>query len=303
MDQRYHKVTAVASTHFGAISTQELDDLGVDRRQRSRWVAQGLLVRLGPRTYAIAGSAATWHRSIWAAMTDVGDAGFIAGRTAARIHGLDGFDGDEIELLVRREQRGSRAPYIVRSTSTALGIADTVTIDGIRCLSVERLILDGPLFGFDRTEVENAIDSAIRLKKVSEQRLRVRAISRHRQSINNGRVLLDALVDAGGESRLERWFLGLVREAGLPRPALQKVWREASRTIARVDAMFDDGLIVEIAGHGTHSSRRQRQHDEQRRTELTLLGFRVITFTYDDIRDRPGWVADCLRAALMMVAA
>ncbi|MCU1400830.1 MAG: hypothetical protein JWN62_3939 [Acidimicrobiales bacterium] len=189
------------------------------------------------------------------------------------------------------------------TTSLELSTVDTVTVGGIRCLSAQRLILDAPLFGFTRLEVENAIDSAIRLKLVSEQRLRAAVLARHRGGINHGRALLDALVDTGGESRLERWFLAIVRRAGLPRPTLQKVWRTQTRTVARVDAFFSGGLVVELAGHGTHSSRRERQRDEQRRTELTLLGNTVITFTHDDVRDRPNWVADRLIEAIALLAA
>ena len=115
-------------------------------------------------------------------------------------------------------------------------------------------------------------------------------------------MLLDAMVDSGGESRLERWFLALCRRAGLPRPVLQKTYRADGRVVARVDAEFPGGLVVEVAGHGTHSSRRQRQLDEQRRTELTLRGKRVITFTYDDVRDRPDWVATQVSKGLRLAA-
>ena len=62
--------------------------------------------------------------------------------------------------------------------------------------------------------------------------------------------------------------------------------------------IFPADLSSEIAGHGTHASRRQRQQDAQRRTELTLRGLRIITFTYEDIRDRPEWVISKLREAL-----
>jgi hypothetical protein len=162
----------------------------------------------------------------------------------------------------------------------------------------ERLIIDAPLFDFDRIEIENAIDSSIRLRLVGEQRLRTRVIADHRSGINGSRMLLDALVDAGGESRLERWFLRICREAGVGRPHTQKTYREGTRVIARVDAEFPGGLIVEVAGHGTHSTRQQIQADEQRRTELTLRGKRVITFTYDDVKYRPAWVAAQVRAAV-----
>jgi hypothetical protein len=66
-------------------------------------------------------------------------------------------------------------------------------------------------------------------------------------------------------------------------PQLQRTYRSATRTVARVDAEFADGLIVELAGHGIHASRVQRQRDAERHTELTLRNKRVITFTYDDV--------------------
>ncbi len=78
-------------------------------------------------------------------------------------------------------------------------------------------------------------------------------------------------------------------------------YRSAGRLVARVDALFGDDLVIEVAGHGTHSTRSQRQRDEQRRTELTLAGRRVITFTYDDVMDRPDWVVAQLRLALGVV--
>ena len=303
MDPRYANVTKLAATQFGAVSIKQLEQCKVDRRARSRWASQGVLERLGPRSYVICGSSPSWHRSVWGAMADVEGEGYIAGRSAARLLGLDGFVGDGVEVLVARDHRWVRTPHRVGSTCLPLATADTVTVDGIRCLSAERLILDAPIFAFTRGEVERAIDSAIRLRALSEQRLRTKVIQRHRQGINHGLVLLDALVDTGGESRLERWFLGIVRRAGLPRPELQKVWRAESRLVARVDAFFPGRLVVEVAGHGTHSSRADRQRDEQRRTELTLMGFRVITFTYDDVRHRPQWVADRLLDALALSVA
>jgi len=191
---------------------------------------------------------------------------------------------------------------LVCSTRRPLTRADIVTVQGFRCVTAERLILESPLFRFSRIETENAIDSAIRLRLVAEQRLRTRVIREHRRGMNGSRLLLDALVDAGGESRLERWFLSLVRQAGIARPILQKTYRNGSRVVARVDAYFAGGLVVEVSGHGTHASRRQRQIDAQRRTELTLRGLSVITFTYEDVRDRPAWVVARLREALALVA-
>ena len=170
-------------------------------------------------------------------------------------------------------------------------------MDGLRCVTAERLILDSLVFRFTSDEIHNAIDSAIRMRLVSERRLRRRIVDELPVNAPNRRVLIGAMIDTGGESALERRFLAIVRQAGLSRPRMQRIHRSGTRTLARVDAEFNGGLIVELAGHGTHATRLQRQRDAQRQTELTLRGKRVITFTYDDVYGRPLWVLGALRAA------
>jgi len=204
--------------------------------------------------------------------------------------------------MVPRAERRRTTSGLVCTSRRPLSNADIVVVRGLRCLTVERLIVESPLFEFSRAETENAIDSAIRRRLTTEQRLRDRVLREHHPGINGGRLLLDALVDTGGESGLERWFLRLVREAGLARPVLQKTYRAGGRVVARVDAFFAGDLVVEVSGHGTHATRRQRQIDAQRHTELTLRGLRVLTFTYEDIRDRPAWVIARLREALSIAA-
>ena len=48
------------------------------------------------------------------------------------------------------------------------------------------------------------------------------------------------LIDSGGESVLERRFLRLLRDAGLPRPETQVVQRRGGRHVGRVDFLFRD---------------------------------------------------------------
>lgn len=300
MDARFSTIAAIAALQHAVVSLGQLERARVSKSLRYHWIEDGLLERLGPQSFTVAGSEPTWMRSLTAGFFDLAGLGFVAGRSGGRIHALDGFNSDAVELLVPRSSRGCSCSGIVRSTARPIGKQDVQTIDGLRVLRAERLILESPLFGFTRDETENAIDSAIRRRLVSEQRLRTRAIDRGSRGMNSGRILLDALIDSGGESRLERWFLRIVREAGLSRPNLQTTFRSNSRVVARVDAFFPGGLVVELAGHGTHSSRSQRQHDAQRHTELTLRGFKVLTFTYEDVRDRPHWVIARLRDALCM---
>lgn len=298
MDALFGRLAAVASNHFGMLSLDDLRTFGVSSSRLSRWVSAGLVERIGPRSFRVAGSPLTWRTRLAAGLADV-DGAFIAGRAAAALHRLDGFDDGPVELIVERKRRHRRRPATVRSTDRELHRGDTVLIDGLRCLTAERLIVEAPLFRFGNTEIENAIDSAIRMRKVSEPRLRARIESEQWQGVPGARRLLGALLDAGGEGYLERRFLRLVREAGLARPQVQRVFREDGRTIARVDACFGDDLIVEVDGHATHATRRQRQADAQRRTELMLRGYRVMTFTYEDVTERPAWVIAQIVAGLV----
>jgi hypothetical protein len=302
MDERFRHIAALAATQHSVISTAQLLGAGVTTSNRSKWERSGLISRLGPRSFIVAGSVPTFERGIAGGLADLQGHGVAAGRAGARLYGLDNFDGASAEFLVQRAHRGYTTNGLVCSTSRSLTKRDIVTVQGFRCLTAERLILESPLFGFTKAETENAIDSAIRLRLVSEQRLRTRVIREHSAALNGSRLLLDALVDTGGESRLERWFLQIVRQAGISRPILQKTYRDGTRTIARVDAFFPGGLVVEVSGHGTHASRRQLQVDAQRRTELTLRGLRVVTFTYSDVRDRPEWVISQLRIGLGLAA-
>lgn len=74
--------------------------------------------------------------------------------------------------------------------------------------------------------------------------------------------------------------------------------------MARVDAVYDEArLVVELDGHATHTTRRQRQADAERDARLMAEGWRVVRFTYEDVTERPGYVADTIRSLLGLFAA
>jgi hypothetical protein len=304
MDERYRSIAALAAQQHSVVSTEQLRQHNISSSMATKWARRGLIERYGERSFLISGAESTWEQRLTACYFDLEGRALVDGRSAARLSRLDGFDADTVEFLVDRRHRnlGRSGSAIVRSTSAPVGRRDVQRIGPLRVVRAERLIIDSPLFQFTQRETENAIDSAIRLRLVSEQRLRTRVIAEHRRGLNGSRGLLDAMVDTGGESRLERWFLALTRREGLPRPLVQKAYRADGGTIARVDFEFPGGLVVEVAGHATHSSRRQRQRDAERITLLTLRGKRVLTFTYEDVRDRPHWVVQKVRTALSNVA-
>lgn len=303
MDGRFPQLAALAANRHGVFTTDMARSVGVSDRLRFEWLVQGFIERLGKRTFRFAGTPQTWHYELAMGLGEYGADAAVAGRSAAGLQHLDGFDRNAVELWVPRACRNRCAGTRARTSSQPLLPGDVVTVDGLRCVTAERLILDSLLFKFSRAEIHNAIDSAIRLRLVSETRLRQRVAANLVTNVKHRRVLTTALVGAGGESSLERRFLAIVRQAGLSRPKLQRRYHAGTRTVARVDAEFADGLVIEVSGHATHASRVHRQRDAQRHTELTLLGKRVITFTYDDVYGRPEWVLTILRAAGVTTAA
>lgn len=185
-------------------------------------------------------------------------------------------------------------PFVVHTTAT-VGRLDVVDVDGLRCASATRTIIDLAHARIPTVRLEAAIDSAVRLGLSSPDVL-TRRLADLRGPGRWGADKLDQLlIDSGGESLLERRFLALVRRAGLPRPRMQVVHRRHGCHVARVDFLFDaSDVVVEVTGKLGHSAPRERAIDAQRRNELQDLGRRIYEYTWEHITKRPEWVIDTL---------
>ncbi len=112
-------------------------------------------------------------------------------------------------------------------------------------------------------------------------------------------LLQDGLDGPRPESWLERELLSILDAAGVPRPQLQVEISLPSGRVVRVDGLFvDEGVVLELDGHGSHATRRERQHDAERASGLVALGLRVVVFTYEDLTERPDYVVRAVLAHL-----
>ena len=257
---------------------------------------------MGPRRRACVhdrGHAAVVGATLAAGLLDLGPEALVSHRAAAALHGFDGFGPKPIEFTVPRTTggRGIRAGGCTRVARLAardrpLFDRHVPLHDGLRTI-IDLARTASP------AELERAIDSAIRDGSSSPGFLR-RRLSALRGSGRAGVRLLDELlVDAGGHSDLERTFLRLVREAGLPRPTCQRIFRRDGRTIARVDFSFEPSpVIAEVSGRRGHSSDAERAKDGRRRNELQHLGHIVLDFTDGQVRHDPAYVVRTLRRHL-----
>lgn len=240
-----------------------------------------------------------------AAVLSSGSTAHASHRTAAHLLGLEGTRRPEgrPEVSVRRPAIGDRRVAIVHEVRR-WGPGDAGRLDGIPVTSVARTIVD--LAGVVSPSIlETVVDAALRDGRTSVEHLR-RHLARLGGPGVAGVAALRALLDEGAarpESWLERRALELFARAGLPAPEVQRVVAGRDGALARVDLAFAGGrIVVELNGHRTHSTRRQRQRDHERANRLALVGITVLQFTYEDVRERPEHVVAIVVAALRAAA-
>jgi hypothetical protein len=294
-------LASAAAAQDGVISRADALANGATSVQVHRWVHSGRLEVLGPRALVFPDGVATFRRQLRVALVNAGPGAVASRRAAAHLLGFDGFPACDPEVTVL-SKHGSRVggPGVMHTTRQ-LTRADRTSVDGFDCTTAARTIIDLAA-SCDSDELENAIDSAVRAGQVSVDYLRRRAValrSRGREGVGK---LDELLVDAGGTNKLERRFLRLCREAGLPRPKCQVVAKNGSQRIGRVDFHFHPvPLVAEVEGQIGHSSPRQRQNDARRRRKLADTGTGLIVFTYQDVFDRSAETVADLAAAFSRV--
>ena len=289
----------VASRQHGVFGTRQLPDLGITCDQVHQLVRRGSIERLDPQVYRMAGAPRTWMSDLSAGLHGLGPDAVVSFRAAAKLHGFDRFTHDELEFTVMRRRRGAFFLDATIHTSLVLPKSDIVIIRGLRTTHPIRTIIDLAALRIREERLEAAVDSAVRLGLASVDNI-ARRLQQLRGKGRSGVRRLDrVLVTSGGHSFLERAFLKLVHEAGLPRPIPQVEHRRDGVHMARVDFLFPEhDLVVEVSGGRGHSSAVDRAKDARRRNELQRLGRLVLEFTYEDLMNRRPYVLETLREAL-----
>ncbi len=241
-----------------------------------------------------------------ALMADVGDPVWTFGPTSAALQGADGFVlCKPFHLLTLRGRNITRVGHVIHTTHT-LDEIDRETVRSIATTAPARTIID--LVRCEPAKrVTAALDSALRDGGITEHHLHSR-IAALRSSGRHGipellRIIEGSELSRGGHSWLERRFLEIIGEAGLPRPTPQEVLTRAKNRLVRVDCRFPGThLVVELLGYQYHRTPSQLQRDAERMNHLGIDGFMVLQFTYLHVTEEPDWVVEQVRQALSATA-
>ncbi len=287
-------IGALVARQWGGVSRRQLLEAGLTTAMIGERIRAERLLRLHSGVYAV-GHARLRHEGHWrAAVLAVGPDAVLSHRDAAGLHDLRPANHLRIEVSTtgRARSSGKIAVHRVR----VLDAQDITTVRGIPTTTVARTLVD--LAGIvPRDHLAKAIKQAERLRTFDLRAVEM-AMARTRGRRGPGhRALRKAIEEyaalglSATRSSLEDAFLRLLRDAGLPNPAVN-----ATVEGFEVDAVWRaERIVVELDGWAFHSDRRAFERDRERDAALTAQGWRVLRFTDRQVTTRPDAVIGTLR--------
>ena len=292
----------------GVVTHEQLRELGMSAGAIRQRRENGRLHRLGTGVYAV-GRPELGMKGRWMKATlQCGPHSLLSHRSAAALWGIRKPEPGPIEVIVpphlARRRPGIRvrriaAPPTARAVGEGLvGFGpdprrwcyrrpiDNIPVTGPIVVLVD-LAAQLPL-----GQVEAAVNEADHLDLVDPETLRA---SLDWLPYRPGRRRLCALLDRATctltTSELERRFLPLVREAGLPAPDTQQ---QLGRH--RVDFHWEKlGLVVETDSLRYHRTAFKQDADKRRDNRNMRLGLATLRFTHGHVRYEPRYVRTELR--------
>jgi Protein of unknown function (DUF559)/Transcriptional regulator, AbiEi antitoxin len=276
-------VAELAARQHGVIARRQLDELGL--RRGAIWLRRrnGRIHPVHHGVYAVGHSRLTMRGRWMAAVLAHGPEAVLSHISAAALWNLVRPRGGPSHVM-REGSRVSRHAGIVLHRSAALSDADRVRVDGIPVTALPRTLLDLASV-LDGASLARAFEEADRLRLLelrSLNDLRDRS-PRHRGIAAFRRALGSHIQPPDVRSELERMFLELVAEAGLPTPSLNVL--VAGHL---VDCLWAGArLVVELDGFAFHRTRAAHDRDHERDVDLALAGYEVRRFTYPQVETGP----------------
>jgi hypothetical protein len=284
-DDAVRAVAELAASQHGAFTRRQAAANKFNRGRVATAIRNGWLVEHPPGVLALAGHPDTWERRLIVATLAGGGHGVASHRSAARLHGLDGFDHDtHIEVTVDNHHR-LRLPSDLSATIHHVDRLepelDVVVLRGIPTTGLARTLADLGSVCATR-EVSRALTDA-RRRGSSIQWIRQTAQRCHRRGqAGPGRLLrlLDAIPHEGGVP--ESWFEELLAEC-LADPAIPPVIAQypildrQGAFVARVDlAIPSVRLGIEAHSRRFHFGPDAEPLDEQRDLAVAAVGWELL---------------------------
>jgi hypothetical protein len=271
----------VAGRQHALVTTFQMGEHGFSPRQVYWEAKKGLIIRVRPHVYRIAGAPVTWEQTLLAAVLSVGRGAVISHTTGAALWQLRHSDRDHAGLHLISEHRIQANG--VTAHQTVLPPSARTVFNRIPITTPERTIID--LAGtLSLTQLGQCVDDALRRGILRLERLRHQAAlaaPAHARPIEPvHRILADRIPgyrpdDSEFETRMNRMWDRL----GLPHAE-----RQFPVTVDGTTYRLDRAIVAERIGtewdsYRYHNATSDRDYDSNRRARLVGAGWLIVPVT------------------------
>ena len=213
----------MVAAQAGTVTRTVLRLHGIDDEVVRRQVTARRWQEAGPQIVVTFTGPLTVGTRRWAAATNAGPYAILSGRTALALHGLHGWDSEQVQVVVDRGVRPAFLGFVKIHESRRHQGADATTVQGLPCHRVERAAIDVASWcSSDRTAV-GVLAAVVQQRLTSPTRLQE---SLERQGRIRRRRLIAATINdlaGGGQALSEIEYGRLFERWGLPRPNRQAI--------------------------------------------------------------------------------
>jgi hypothetical protein len=288
---------ALAESQHGVVSNEQLRAVGYTPQAIHHRIRTGRLHPLHRGVYVVGRPQATDHGR-WMAAVLACDGSVISHSSAAALWRMGSEERNQVELSLPSRSR-RRRPGLQIHQRPSLQQCDITREYGIPVTTPIQTLIDMSL-RLDRSGVERMINEADKYNLAHPPQLR-EALDARAGEPGAGmlRFILDRRTFRLTKEELERRFLPLSREAGLPTPLTGQFVNEFE-----VDFCWPDlGLVVETDGLRYHRTPSEQARDRLRDQTHTAAGLTPLRFTHEQVRYEPEHVLTVLKATAGRLAA
>lgn len=260
-------------------------------------MSRGILARISQGVYRATATPVTFESALWHAVLATG--GVLVASTAAWLWELIAETGYPITVAVAHGRTVTAPPGVRVIRSDRLVQRAThrhgLPVSTRRSAAVEHLV------SLSRLEATRFADRAIQCRWITSKDLEDRLGAR----LPGNSVVRQVLrtIVAGAEAESERQLQRLLHAADIAGWRANRPIRTAGGRVVRPDILFEEArLVIEADGFAYHSKGDRYQRDRTKQNALTLTGYTVLRFTWEDIHERPDFVMDQILAALELAA-
>ena len=288
------KALEIALPQYGLLSSWQAGEHGVSPDSFRALTRTGGWQTVLPGVIRAPGFPESWHQKLKALCLWGGPELAVSHRSAAALHGLDGFQEGPLEIVTAKFRGALWEPVVVHQgppVRTGVMLKDKIPVMNV----LFTFLVLGSVASYAR--VERALDDALYQGMVTVRGL-LHVLENYggrgvRGSATLGKLMIERRPGyVPPEGPLEADFLLVLRVEGLEMPE-----RQVRAGSDRVDFYYPHlRLWIELDGRRTHAQPEQFQRDRERDNKLVVAGDRVVRYTWYDVHSRPSHIAAQLRA-------